>query len=244
MKIRILVAEDEHKIANLLCDYLVAADFDASHIDDGANVLDAVGVHQPDLLLLDVMLPNVDGLTLCKEIRARSDLPIIMLTARSEEIDRLLGLELGADDYISKPFSPREVVARIKAVLRRTQGSPTPSSLAPDIQIDAHRMRITVEGRRLDLTPVEFHLLSVLAEHPGRVYRRSELLDLIYDDFRDVSDRTIDSHIKNLRRKLAEILGPRELILSVYGVGYKLDFERFSQPGSSFAPRMPNSPTN
>ncbi|MGE0483110.1 MAG: response regulator [Gammaproteobacteria bacterium] len=229
MSQHILIAEDEPKIAALLHDYLVAAGMRVSIVDDGAAVMAAVAEHTPDLLLLDLMLPNRDGLSLCRELREQGRLPIIMLTARVEEIDRLLGLELGADDYICKPFSPREVVARVKAVLRRAPAGAdvdtTADGARPVLDIDQARMRVSVDGHRVDLTRVEFKLLATLAAHPGRVYRRDELLDLIYDDYRDVSDRTIDSHVKNVRRKLEQAAPGRTLVHSVYGVGYKLEFE-------------------
>ena len=218
----VLVAEDEPKIAALLADYLSAAGMRVTRIDDGAEVIAAVARHAPDLLVLDLMLPHRDGMSICRELRQQGTLPIIMLTARIEEIDRLLGLELGADDYICKPFSPREVVARVKAVLRRTAQAGG-SGGGPLIEVDDHRLRATINGQRLDLTPIEFKLLQTLARHPGRVYRRDELLDLIYDDFRDISDRTVDSHIKNLRRKIEHALPNQPIILSVYGIGYKLE---------------------
>ena len=221
----ILIAEDEKKLASVLSDYLEAAGMQVTHVADGIEVLEAVDRIRPDLLLLDIMLPNKDGMTICRELRSKSKLPIIMLTARVEEIDRLLGLELGADDYICKPFSPREVVARVKANLRRAAPNAYHDGNGTTIETDEYRLRATVNGRRLELTPVEFKLLHALARHPERVYRRQELLDLIYDDFRDVSDRTIDSHIKNLRRKLESALPKQQVIHSVYGVGYKLEID-------------------
>lgn len=224
MSANILIAEDEAKIAALLNDYLVAAGMQASTVDDGAEVIPAIERERPDLLILDLMLPNRDGMDICRELRQTSSLPIIMLTARIEEIDRLLGLELGADDYVCKPFSPREVVARVKAILRRAAGGGAAAERA-ELAIDEPRMRAVLDGRRLDLTPVEFNLLATLARHPGRVYRRDELLDQIYDDYRDVSDRTIDSHVKNLRRKLETAAPQRALIHSVYGIGYKLELD-------------------
>jgi two-component system response regulator BaeR len=225
MSSRILIAEDEIKIATLLADYLSASGMQTSIVSDGDAVISAIATHPPDLLILDIMLPQRDGFGLCREIRATSDLPIIMLTARSEEIDRLLGLELGADDYVTKPFSPREVVARVKAVLRRVPQSPRAGSARPVLKIDDERMRVELNGQRLELTPVEFKLLQTLARHRGRVYRRDELLDSIYDDYRDVSDRTVDSHIKNLRRKLEHVLPGKPVIRSVYGIGYQLELE-------------------
>ncbi|MEX2481323.1 MAG: response regulator [Gammaproteobacteria bacterium] len=223
MSAHILIAEDETKLATLLADYLRAANMAATIVSDGAEVLDAIQALQPDLLLLDIMLPHTDGMTLCREVRKQGNLPIIMVTARVEEIDRLLGLELGADDYICKPFSPREVIARVKAVLRRGGALEGERAAASPIELDDYALRATIAGQRLDLTQIEFKLLQVLHRHPGRVYRREELLDLIYDDFRDVSDRTIDSHIKNLRRKLDSALPDRPLIHSVYGVGYRYE---------------------
>ena len=219
----ILIVEDEAKIADLLADYLKAAGMRTTIINDGAAATDAIRDHQPDLVLLDVMLPHKDGMSVCREVRAKSNVPIIMLTARGEEIDRLLGLELGADDYVCKPFSPREVVARVKAILRRVGKAAHDNNTTPLIEIDDFRMRVELNGARVDLTPVEFKLLQALARHAGRVYRRDELLDVIYDDFRDVSDRTVDSHIKNLRRKLGQALPSHPLIHSVYGIGYKLE---------------------
>lgn len=220
----ILIVEDEPKLAGLLQDYLHAAGFGTRVLADGRAVVPAVRAAPPALLLLDLMLPGRDGLEVCRELRGFTRLPIIMMTARVEEIDRLLGLELGADDYICKPYSPREVVARVKAVLRR-QAEPPPSAgggvaglaIAPDAY------RASLDGRALDLTPVEFRLLETLASHPGRVFSRATLLERLYDDHRIVSDRTVDSHVKNLRRKLGEAAPGRELIQSVYGVGYRLE---------------------
>lgn len=220
----VVIAEDETKIADLLRDYLVAANLQVTHVDDGARVLEVVNSTHADILLLDLMLPNKDGMTICREIRQQSSLPIIMLTARVDEIDRLLGLELGADDYVCKPFSPREIVARVKAVLRRAGGA-QPGDEPARLQIDERRMEARADGQKLDLTPVEFRLLQTLSQHAGRVYRRDELLDLIYEDYRVVSDRTVDSHIKNLRRKLEHIMPRQSVIRSVYGVGYKLELE-------------------
>jgi len=225
MNVHILVAEDEPKIAGLLTDYLAAAGMQTTVVDDGAAVAEAIARAAPDLVILDVMLPHKDGMTICRELRQHSDVPVVMLTARVEEIDRLLGLELGADDYICKPFSPREVVARVKAILRRTGNSAAADARAPRIEIDEPRMRVSVDGQRVELTRVEFKLLQTLLRHPGRVYRRDELLDLIYDDYREVSDRTIDSHVKNLRRKLETVLPDGDLIHAVYGVGYKIEVD-------------------
>jgi two-component system response regulator BaeR len=177
--------------------------------------------HKPDLILLDLMLPGRDGMELCKDIRTFSRVPIIMVTARIEEIDRLLGLELGADDYICKPFSPREVIARVKAVLRRSTNGH--ASVACGLLLNDLTYTATLDGRKLDLTAVEFELLKILAANPGRIYRRGELMEKIYPDGRVVSDRTIDSHINRLRRKIENVNPEAKLVHSVYGVGYKFD---------------------
>lgn len=217
----ILIVEDEGKLAQVLADYLDQAGFETHTLADGVAVVPWVKEHQPRLILLDVMLPGKGGLDICKEIRVFSALPIIMITARVEEIDRLLGLELGADDYICKPFSPREVVARVKAVLRRG-GSAEPQQTV-GLALDQSRYKATLNGIDLDLTTVEFKLLTLLAATPGRIYGRQHLMDHIYPDQRIVSDRTIDSHIKKLRKKMA-VAGPgEELIQSLYGAGYKFE---------------------
>lgn len=217
----VLIVEDEEKIARLLAEYLENLGGFRTHvITRGDEVLMWVGQHAPALILLDLMLPEIGGIELCKALRARSDVPIIMVTARVEEVDRLLGLELGADDYVCKPFSPREVVARVRAVLRR--GSPRPQAGAARLQIEAERFEARVDGRKLRLTPAEFALLRVLAAHPGRVYSRDQLISAMYADYRVVSDRTVDSHIKNLRRKLGAAAPKSDLIESVYGLGYRL----------------------
>jgi two-component system response regulator BaeR len=217
----ILIVEDEPKIANLLADYLRAhGGYRTRIVHRGDQVLDEFRQEPADLVLLDLMLPGLDGIEVCKRLRADSDVPIIMVTARVEEIDRLLGLELGADDYICKPFSPREVVARVKAVLRRSISSSTDSAQG-GLQIDGERFLATYDGRPLDLTPVEFALLSSLQAQPGRVFSREQLMDLMYPDYRVVSDRAVDTHVKNLRRKLAGVAPGLELIESVYGLGYR-----------------------
>jgi two-component system, OmpR family, response regulator BaeR len=223
----ILVVEDEPKIAALLRDYLVAADYRVSILASGDGAVDWVREHVPDAILLDVMLPVEDGLSICRGVRAFSTIPILIITARVEEIDRLLGLELGADDYICKPFSPREVVARVKAVLRRAR--PGVSAVAAPLELDQARFEARVRGRALALTPVEFRLLDKLAAQPGRVFSRQQLMDALYRDHRVVSDRTVDSHVKNLRRKLVELgVDP---IASVYGVGYRLEWAEQASAG-------------
>jgi len=219
---KILIVEDEPKLAALLADYLTAASYKTQIVADGREVIPAVKAAPPDLILLDLMLPGRDGIDVCRELRTFSEIPVIMVTARVEEIDRLLGLEIGADDYICKPFSPREVVARVRAILRRAQrGAAAPA--ATGLTIDEAQYRAAFNGRELDLTPVEFRLLNTLAAAPGRVFSRQQLLDNLYEDHRVVTDRTVDSHIKNLRRKLDEVSPEQELIRSIYGVGYKLE---------------------
>ena len=218
----LLIVEDEPKLAKLLCNYMRQAGYEPEYLENGLDVLPYVRKKMPALILLDLMLPGKNGIDICKEIRAFSMVPIIMVTARIEEIDRLLGLELGADDYICKPFSPREVVARVKAVLRRSTNQ-QPNGMIPELYLDEERLLATLHGHELDLTVVEFKLLSFLAANPGRIYNRTKLMDYIYPDQRVVSDRTVDSHIKNLRKKISAVSPEAELIQSVYGVGYKYD---------------------
>ncbi len=217
----ILIVEDEPRMAALLADYLQASGYTSQWIANGLEAVPSVKARRPDLVLLDVMLPGQDGMSVCRELRQFSEVPVIMLTARVEEADRLMGLELGADDYICKtPFSPREVVARVKALLRRSgYAAREPSPL----QIDAQAYKAAWQGATLDLTPVEFRLLKALAEARGRVLSRDKLLDFVHADQRAVTDRAVDSHVKNLRRKLHAASGGQELIRSIYGVGYRLD---------------------
>ncbi|HJV00089.1 MAG TPA: response regulator [Burkholderiaceae bacterium] len=229
----ILVVEDDVKIAALLADYFVAAGLRVTRVADGVAAVEAVRAHAPDLMVLDLMLPGLDGIGVCRAVRAFSALPIIMLTARVDEIDRLLGLESGADDYVCKPFSPREVVARVRAHLRRAAGmaqlataaAPATAAAAPvpQFQVDRERLCITHGGAALALTPVEFRLLAELIANPGRVYSRQQLLDCAHADQRDNNDRTVDSHIKNIRRKLAARLPEADCLQSVYGVGYRFE---------------------
>ncbi len=217
---RILIVEDEDKIADILGDYLRQQGYTVHRLARGDEVEDWVREHGADLVLLDVMLPGRSGLEVCRALRANDRCAVVMVTARVDEIDRLLGLELGADDYICKPFSPREVVARVKAVLRRTRGD-----LPPDagLVLDDAGWRGLLHGRDLGLTAVEFQLLKVLVGQPGRIYTRDQLIDAMYRDSRAVSDRTVDSHVKKLRRKIADIDPGREWIVSVYGAGYKYE---------------------
>ena len=217
----IVIVEDEIATAEILADYLRLENYNAQMLTDGLPVVSWVREYSPALILLDLMLPGKSGLDICKEIRTFSTVPIIITTARVEEIDRLLGLELGADDYICKPYSPREVVARVKTVLRRVGNAPT--LLEAGLQLDESCYRATLSGHDLQLTAAEFRLLNYLAVHPGRVYNRQQLLNNIYPDERALNDRAIDNYIKNLRKKISSISAERELIHSVYGVGYKFE---------------------
>lgn len=217
----ILVVEDEPKLGQLLTDYLQAANYRTHHILHGAEVIEWTKQASPEMVLLDLMLPGVDGLTLCREIRRFSDVPVMMITAKTEEIDRLLGLEIGADDYICKPFSPREVVARVKTILRRCSRTPEEAEKASRLLVNEDRFQASWEGANLDLTPAEFRLLKTLAQEPGKVFSREQLLNHLYDDYRVVTDRTIDSHIKNLRRKLEGLDADQPFIRAVYGMGYR-----------------------
>jgi two-component system response regulator BaeR len=220
----ILIVEDERKLARLLQDYLHQANFRTHCLDNGLDVITWIREQQPDLILLDLMLPGKDGIEICREVRTFSNTPIIMATARVEEIDRLLGLELGADDYICKPYSPREVVARIKAIFRRIDNPPgTFNAVASGFEVDMESYQILLNGTALDLTPAEFRLLYTLLQSPGRVYSRTQLLEHLYEDHRIVTDRTVDSHIKNIRKKITDIQPDWERIRSIYGIGYKLE---------------------
>ncbi|MFT4190276.1 MAG: response regulator [Comamonas sp.] len=223
----ILVVEDEPRLASVVCDYLRAAGYAATWEADGAQALAAFRRSPPALVLLDLMLPGRDGLDVFADIRAESDVPVIMVTARAEEIDRLLGLESGADDYICKPFSPRELVARVGVVLRRIGRmaplAPGAARPAGPLVLDEASGRFRLHQHWLELTPVEFRLLRTLAAPPLRAWSRSRLMDFLYADHRVVTDRTVDSHVRNLRRKLAEAGAQGETIASIYGVGYRLE---------------------
>jgi two-component system, OmpR family, response regulator BaeR len=223
---QILIVEDEVKIAQVLREYLTQAGYAVICLKRGDEVIPHVRKQPPALILLDVMLPGMDGMEVCRELRKFSNAPVIMLTARVDEIDRLLGLELGADDYICKPFSPREVVARVKAVLRRIHPRQTETRLnVGEIVLDEQRHQVLISGKEVKLTPCEFQLLKVLLAHPNRVFSRGELLNLVQGYDFEGYDRTIDTHIKNLRKKVATMVPDRELLSTVYGVGYK-----FSDP--------------
>jgi two-component system response regulator BaeR len=219
----VLVVEDESKIAALLRDYLVAADFLVTIVERGDLAVAEVRNNLPVLVILDIMLPGMNGMDVCREIRKFSTIPIIMVTARVEEIDRIVGLELGADDYVCKPFSPREIVARVKAVLRRSQPQLEELQLkVGPISMDCATREVSVRGKPVSLTPNEFALLKALMARPNRVFTRGELLDLVQGYSSDGYERTIDSHIKNLRKKMAENFAEQEVISTVHGVGYKL----------------------
>jgi two-component system, OmpR family, response regulator BaeR len=220
----VLVVEDEPKLAALLADYLRAAGHDAECVGDGRDALQAWIERRHDLVLLDLMLPGMDGLALCRQLRALTSVPIVMLTARADEADRLAGLELGADDYIAKtPFSPREVMARVKAVLRRSRAVQRPLPGASPLLVDDSGWRASWQGRALDLTPNEFRLLRLLATQRGRVYTRSQMLQLLQGDAGATTERAVDTHVKNLRRKLEQAGAGSGRIRSVYGVGYSYD---------------------
>lgn len=219
----VLVVDDELKITRLVRDYLHQAGFAVLTAADGQSGLTLARSEQPDLIVLDLGLPGIDGLDVTRTLRSSSDVPIIMLTARAEESDRIVGLELGADDYLVKPFSPKELVARIRAVLRRVDASVE----APDIvrvgavEIDMARRQVTVENHIVDLTPTEFDLVVHMARSPGRVFTRAQLLDALHGVAFESYERAIDAHVKNIRRKLEADPSEPELLLTVYGVGYK-----------------------
>ena len=219
----ILVVEDERKIAQILCDYLRRAGYRVVVASSGPEALAAARARMPDLIVLDLGLPQMDGLDVTRRLRKDSNVPIIMLTARVDESDKLIGLELGADDYVTKPFSPKELVARVRTVLRRTETTPDPNAIihAGLVTLDRLRMQATVEDRQIDLTPTEFELLAALARQPGRVFTRAQLLDSIRGVRIESFDRAIDAHIKNLRRKLEPDSRNPKYVLTVHGIGYK-----------------------
>lgn len=220
----LLIVEDEQKIADLLRDYLIDAGYKVTCLNHGDQVVSGVKKDPPALVLLDIMLPGLDGMAVCREIRKFSNVPIIMITAKAEEIDRLLGLELGADDYICKPFSPREVVARVKAVLRRSYPEPaTHNLIIGAISLDDTSYQAMVNDQVLNLTPSEFGLLKIMMTQPNRVFTRNELINKVQGYDFEGYDRTIDTHIKNLRKKIAAKLPEQEIITTVYGVGYKFN---------------------
>jgi DNA-binding response OmpR family regulator len=221
---RILVVEDDMQIARTLRDYLEVAGFDVTVVGDGSAALASARGDRPDLIVLDLGLPSVDGLDVARELRRTSTTPIVMLTARGEESDRIVGLELGADDYLVKPFSPKELVARVRAVLRRTSGAVAGGGevlRTSDVEVDLPRMRARVDGRPVDLTPTEFQLLAAFVREPGRVFTRGQLLDALHGVTIDSYERAIDAHVKNLRRKIEPEVGRPRYVLTVHGVGYR-----------------------
>ena len=219
---KILIVEDEIKIANLLRDYCEHAGHNVCTVGDGNKVLEAFLAFNPDVVLLDVMLPGQDGIAICRQIRKQSSCGIIIISARVEEVDRLLGLQTGADDYVCKPFSPKEVTARIESVLRRLHPQSIDSSTL-SIYIDEPRRKVIIDGQGIVTTPSEYQIMKILAAVRGRIYSRTQLIQLLRDEHADFNERAIDSHIKNLRKKIKAVLGEREIIKSVYGVGYKVD---------------------
>jgi two-component system alkaline phosphatase synthesis response regulator PhoP len=217
---KILVIDDEPKIVEICKDYLHAAGYDVVTAGDGVQGLSLARQQKPDLIVLDLMLPGMDGLDVCRSLRREGNIPIIMLTARIEETDRLIGLELGADDYITKPFSPRELVARVRTVLRRASGdSSTDMIRVGEITLDRTRYQVALPDRSITLTPTEFELLATMMSQPGRIFTRAQLLNAVRGVAFDSYERAIDSHIRNLRRKLE----PGEYIITVHGVGYKFE---------------------
>lgn len=227
-KQKILIVEDEVHIAEVLIGYCQNSGYLVEHLSSGKDVISFVKDNHVDLMLLDLMLPDIDGLEICKQLRTFSQLPIIMITAKSEEIDKLLGLEFGADDYICKPFSPREVIARIKTVLRRVINNAGEAGDSHLIKHSGFEMKsddyeVTFKGQFLDLTPREFLILKLFLENTGRVFSRDEILDHTYSDISAISDRNIDTHIKNIRKKINQISDSVTPIRSVYGIGYKFN---------------------
>ena len=219
----VLIVEDEKKLADVLIAYLNQNQFKVTHFESGSDVVDWVKTNQPNIILLDLMLPDVNGKDLCKEIRQFSMVPIIMVTAMIDEIDRLIGLELGADDYVCKPFSPKEVVARVKAVLRRSEVGLNHGEMYDAFEVNDQTYSIKLHQDRLDLTPVEFRLLKMFLQSPGRVFNRDQILNNIFEDGRIVLDRTVDTHVKNLRHKLKTASPEHDYIRSVYGIGYSFE---------------------
>ncbi len=220
---RIVVVEDEMQIARTLRDYLEVAGFEVTVVSNGGAALASIRGQRPDLIVLDLGLPGMDGLDVARELRRTSATPIVMLTARGEESDRIVGLELGADDYLVKPFSPKELVARVRAVLRRTSGATVGAEVlrVGEIEVDLPKMRARVDGRPVELTPTEFQLLATLVREPGRVFTRGQLLDALHGVTIDSYERAIDAHVKNLRRKIEPELGRPRFVLTVHGVGYR-----------------------
>ena len=229
MEARILVAEDDRKQADLICRYLEREGYSVAVVHDGRAAIDAARQRRPDLLVLDVMMPRVDGLDVCRVLRAESDVPIIMLTARSTEDDMLLGLDLGADDYLTKPYSPRELVARVRTVLRRTRKTAASAAGAGGgphrvgkLEVDPVRHEVRLSGATVETTPAEFRILEALIAEPGRAFSRAQLLTEAFGVDHYALDRTVDVHVMNLRRKIEQRANDPRYLLTVYGVGYKM----------------------
>jgi len=220
---KILIVEDDKKIAEVLKEYLEEEHFDVVILNTGDTVVSNVQISPPDLILLDIRLPDKDGMTVCREIRSFSDVPIIFVTAKVDDIDRLLGLEIGADDYICKPFVTKEVVARVKAVIRRTHPKQAENKLVVEsLVMDVKAHKVTVEGSRIDLTPIEYNLLRIMMSNPDQVFTRADLISKTQGYDADCYERTIDNHIKNLRKKISLLSPDQEIIHTVFGVGYKI----------------------
>lgn len=217
----VFIVEDEAEIASVVELYLKAAGLNTQIFADGSQVVAAVKAQSPSLLLLDLMLPVKDGVTICQEVRSFSNVPIIMATAKVEEVDRLLGLELGADDYICKPYSAKEVVARVKAILRRLDNNFGIEQAKLEVSAEQHQLRY--QSKQIELTAVEFRLFHLLYSHPNRIFSRQQILDNVYSDYREVTDRVVDSHIRNLRKKLKDLHDDHDWVRSVYGAGYKYE---------------------
>lgn len=220
---KVLVVEDEMEIARIVRDYLTDAGFEVIVVGDGDSALASVRSAKPDLMILDLGLPGRDGLDVAREVRRWSATPIVMLTARGDESDRIVGLELGGDDYVVKPFSPKELVARVRAVLRRTRATQLGEEIlrVGDVEVDTAKMRVVVGGRPVELTPTEFHLLATLVRQPGRVFTRGQLLDAVHGVSIESYERAIDAHVKNIRRKIESTPGSPRYVLTVHGVGYR-----------------------
>lgn len=224
----VVLVEDDQEIADILLKYLQAAGLNTLHFSDGVGVTEWVQQHQPAVLLLDLDLPTKNGIDVCREVRRFSDVPIIMTTAKVEEVDRLIGLEIGADDYVCKPYSVKELVARVQVQLRRLQRQAVQDSANvttdnAQLKVDPDAFMLSYQGLQVELTAIEFKLFYLLYSHPNRIYSRGQIMDLVYADYRDVSERTVDSHIRNVRSKLAKFRLQAELIRSIYGAGYKFE---------------------
>ncbi len=221
---KILVVDDEKKIVEIVKAYLEREGYEVSAAYDGKSALEVVKQQNPDLVILDLMLPQVSGWDICRALRVNSNIPIIMLTARDDVTDKIVGLELGADDYVTKPFDPKELVSRVKAVLRRTAVNRTPKAVLKmsDLAINTEKREVRRHGESIELTPMEFDLLATLAQNPGRVFSRMQLLDTVQGVAYEGYERTIDSHIKNLRKKIEPDAGQPRYVITVHGIGYKV----------------------